>query len=283
MSKRLLGELAAAHAESLIQEWGIRALPIDPFEIAKKHDIVVISKTSDAPGVSGFLMKQGDRFGIIYATHIKSDGFIRFTVGHELGHYFLPGHPEKLFAEGDGVHSSKSGFICDDECEFEADHFAAALLMPEPLFVNAVRESGVGFEAVERLASNCRTSITATAIRYARFAEDPVAVIVSAGNRINYCFMSQPLRDLRNLQWIKKGDALPSRSETHKFNRDEANVREGRHAQAWTSLDLWCDDAPEIELKEDVVGLGSYGRTLTVLFTEDAIEDESDSDKDDDL
>jgi hypothetical protein len=46
-------------------------------------------------------------------------------------------------------------------------------------------------------------------------------------------------------------------------------------------LDDWFDDAPEIEMKEDVVGLGSYGRTLTVLFTSEAIDVEEDDASDD--
>jgi hypothetical protein len=43
-------------------------------------------------GVSGMLLRNGDDFGILYATHIKSSGFQRFSISHELGHYFLPGH-----------------------------------------------------------------------------------------------------------------------------------------------------------------------------------------------
>ena len=38
------------------------------------------------------------------------------------------------------------------------------------------------------------------------------------------------------------------------------------------------DGAPEFEMQEDVVGLGSYGRVLTVLFSDEAMPDESDED-----
>ena len=37
-------------------------------------------------------------------------------------------------------------------------------------------------------------------------------------------------------------------------------------------LDEWLEGAPRVEMKEDVVGLGHYGKTLTVLFTDEDIE-----------
>ena len=46
-------------------------------------------------------------------------------------------------------------------------------------------------------------------------------------------------------------------------------------------LDEWLDGAPRIEMKEDVVGLGHYGKTLTVLFTDADVESE-DPDQEDD-
>src|ERR1035438_8496989 len=46
-------------------------------------------KTSLAPGISGCLMKVGDVFGILYSSRFASEGFKRFNVAHELGHYFL--------------------------------------------------------------------------------------------------------------------------------------------------------------------------------------------------
>lgn len=223
---------AAGHAEELIRKLKIADLPVDPIGIARQHGIEVKAKPSSSPGVSGFLMKVGDTFGIMYATHIRNDGFIRFTVAHELGHYFLPGHPDKLFPAGDGLHESRSGFVSRDHHEEEADHFAAALLMPTTLFNKAMNDAGEGFAAIDRLASLCKTSITATAIRFAMYSPDPVAVVISSGRNIEYCFMSEVLRDLRGITWIRKGDALPSQSETYRFNSDASNVAAGSKAEA---------------------------------------------------
>jgi len=276
-------KIARAEAEhtamQIVKDCGFSAFPICPFEIATKHDIHVEAKSSSKPGVSGFLMRVGNSFGIRYAQHIRNEGFIRFTVAHELGHYFLPGHPEKLFPSGDGIHESKSGFISGDPLERQADSFASALLMPDAIFRKAVDQAGIGFEAIEKLAKQCKTSITSTAIRFTQFTEEAVAVIVSSGGKIDYCFMSERIRDLRGISWIKKGDPLP-RGTTMDFNRDPSNIDEARQEEGVSSLDEWFDGAPDVEVNEDVVGLGSYGKTLTVLYTDEDLEalDEDDDD-----
>ena len=200
---------AEGEAENVVRQHGFTALPICPFGIAQKLDILVSPKDSTEPGVSGFLMRAGDAFGIRYARHIANEGFIRFTVAHELGHYFLPGHAAHLFPHGDGLHCSKSGFVSHDRYERQADAFASALLMPEKLFAAAVDEAGQGFGAVEALASRCKTSITATAIRLATYTDEAVAVIVSSKDRVEYCFLSERLKDLKGLQWLKKGTCSP--------------------------------------------------------------------------
>jgi hypothetical protein len=278
-----LEELEAERAaEEVIEDRKLDTLPICPFAIAKSVDIEVQPKVSADPGVSGFLMRVENGFGIGYATHIKSDGFIRFSVAHELGHYFIPGHPEIVLPEGQTLHSSRSGYVSGDPTERQADVFATTVLMPESLFLPALRNAGVGFEAIASLAETCRTSITATAIRFARYAEDPVAVLLSNGQTIEWCFMSDALREVEGLRWIKKGTSVPLGSETAKFNRVASNVSSGRKNGGWASLDDWFDGAPQVEMKEDVIGLGTYGRTLTVLFTEEAIDTDDDTDPDDD-
>jgi len=98
---------ARRRAEALLREDGIDRLPVDPFSIASDRDIVVEAKPDAEPGVSGMLLRHGNMFGIRYATHIKSEGFRRFSVSHELGHYFLDGHVYQLLKNG--VHASHAG------------------------------------------------------------------------------------------------------------------------------------------------------------------------------
>jgi Zn-dependent peptidase ImmA (M78 family) len=64
---------------------------------------------------------------------LKVLGFRRFTIAHELGHYFIEGHVDAIFSEG-SVHESRAGFISSSNFELEADHFAARLLMHNALF-----------------------------------------------------------------------------------------------------------------------------------------------------
>jgi hypothetical protein len=47
-------------------------------------------------------------------------------------------------------------------------------------------------------------------------------------------------------------------------------------------LNDWFENAPDVEIKEDVVGLGHYGKTLTVLFTEELLTEEEEHEHEED-
>ena len=276
LSPKLSQQHAERCAEELIKRLGISALPISPAEVAKRHDILLQPMAQTEPGISGFLMKAGDSFGIGYSTRIKNEGLINFTLGHELGHYFLPGHIDFLFKDNQQFHYSKSGFVSAEPHEKEADYFSAALLMPAFLFLPALRNAGKGFAAISQLANKCRTSLTATAIRYAQNAEDPVAVIITAGNQIELCVLSDSLKEIRGVAALVKGEFLPAGTPTEKFNMDVNNAGSANSIGAFSSLDDWFVSAPQAEMNEDVVGLGGYGKTMTVLFSDKVIEDDED-------
>lgn len=278
MSEKLDRLEAEAEANRVLEDHPFPNLPICPFTIAENVGIVVQPKVSSERGVSGFLMRVGETFGIQYAQHIPSDGFIRFTVAHELGHYFLPGHADHLFSGRDGLHKSRSGFISGDRYERQADHFASALLMPESRFRREINSAGQGFSAIEYLANLFQTSLTATAIRYTSHTDDAVAVIMSTGQQIDYCFMSDRIRDLKGITWIRKREPVPSGTTTADFNGDLSNVEEAQREEGTCYLDDWFDGAPQFEVNEDVIGLGSYGKTLTVLYADDWPDDEDDDD-----
>lgn len=276
--KRADAALARQKAEELLRELGITALPVDPFAIAAGRNIIVQKKPDTAAkGVSGLLMRVGDAFGIMYATHIESDGFQRFSVAHELGHYFLPGHIDAVLTNG--AHESRAGYVSDDPYEKEADHFAAGLLMPDRLFKSALIKASDGLEGIYELANLCGTSITATAIRYVDKASIPVAIVVSTGPRMDYAFLSTAMQDFPNLEWPRKGNPIPGGTLTDRFNRDQQNILQARRDTATSSLKDWFGYGRDVEVLEEVVGLGSYGKTLTVIssdtFADEDAEEES--------
>jgi hypothetical protein len=241
----------------------IDGLRVDPEAIAASKGIMVKAKPDTAAGVSGMLIKVGDDFGIMYATNIPSRGFQRFSISHELGHYCIEGHPEAILTNG--VHYSQAGFVSSDPFEQEADHFAAALLMPERPFKRAIDDYDAGLACIEALAKACETSLTATAIRYSALTRDGVAVLMSSGQAIDWCFMSDGLKQAKGLSWVRKGTPVPAGTVTEDFNIRPENVRTGQRESGSGRLSDWMDGESRYAVTEEVVGLGHYGRTLTVL------------------
>jgi hypothetical protein len=218
--------------------------------------------------VSGVLVRVGNAFAIAYATHIDNEGFQRFCVEHELGHYFLGGHVDALFKDGN-VHESRANFASASRYELEADHFAAGLLMPRALFQKALDGNEPGIPTIQKLSGVCKTSLTATAIRYAQLAPDAVAAIMSTGDRVDYCFMSDELETATGIARLRKGEVLPRRTLTYRFSSDAGNVTAARRVEGTVQLQEWFGSGPQVEMVEDVLGLGYYGKTLTALYPAD--------------
>lgn len=250
-------------AEQVVRDCGL-TLPVDVLGLAQSNGILVSAKPAAAMGVSGMLLRSGDDFAIGYATHVRSEGFQRFSIAHELGHFYLPGHPEHIFSAG-AVHESRAGFASGDPIELQADHFAAGLLMPSALFTKEAAKYSDGFTAIEHLAEICKTSLTASAIRYSEITDAALAIVVSSRSSVEYCFLSPAMRRVKGLNFLRKGSVLPRESLTRTFNQTSENISLGRRVDDSTDLQLWfrCDD--EIDASEEVIGLGDYGKTLTVI------------------
>src|SRR5262249_15210741 len=152
-----------------------------------------------------------------------------------------------------------------DRYENEADHFAANLLMPDSLFTKAIDCAGEGLSAIEKLADLCVTSLTATAIRYAQCTRGAAAIVVSSGDKVDYCFLSDPFKELPGIDWIRKGEGIPRKTATFRFNQDKNRVQRAEKTDSTCDLQDWFGGDLRIRATEEVIGLGNYGRTLTVL------------------
>lgn len=283
MSLLLRLRLAKQRGEAILSEEKLTKLAVDPFEIAARHDIIVQAKPDTASGVSGMLLRHGNSFGILYASDIPNEGFQRFSVAHELGHYFLDGHIDHVLPN-DGVHASHAGFSSGDPYEQEADNFAVGLLMPAKPFRKLMGRSRLGLEDIEAARYACKTSLTATAIRYAELTDDAVAVILSTGRTIDYCILSEAMKSLPDLTWLKRGSQVPAKTATARFNADNSQVLRAEREEDEIDILDWLGGKRSSMVTEEVVGLGRYGKTLTVLSSrkigQDAYAEEGDDEDD---
>ncbi|MHC4356227.1 MAG: hypothetical protein ACYS0H_26285 [Planctomycetota bacterium] len=113
------------------------------------------------------------------------------------------------------------------------------------------------------LAGVFQTSLTAMGIRYATLCTEPVAVVVSEGDKILYSVLSKPFVSELGVEsrWAATSRDLPVKSVTKRLNSGGMVLSEERDV---VRASQWFPNAPG-DLVEEVVGLGRYGKTLTVL------------------
>lgn len=140
-------------AEKILELTKVTEVPVDVSDMPKKLDIVV--KYAPSSEFSGLLYrKDGKAFMAINSK--DSEVRQRFTVAHELGHFFL--HTQKdTFVEFRNNNTQTSRSLK----EIQANQFAAALLMPRKNLLKDIavyRETGITDEVILTLAERYQVS-----------------------------------------------------------------------------------------------------------------------------
>lgn len=103
----------------------------------------------------------------------KYEPRIRFSIAHELGHFFLHKNQKCFFScSSDDMYQWGGPGI-----EVEANTFAANLLMPEKIFKNYVSKKAPSVDLIIRTSNEFCTSLTATLIRYVECSFEPLALV----------------------------------------------------------------------------------------------------------
>jgi hypothetical protein len=275
MDTKLARREAGAAARLALEEFRPTKLPIDPRELAALWEIPVATKTVTEPGVVGYLDYLGNnRFEIVVSDAVDNEGCVNFTIGHELGHCYIEGHVEHLFGNGRTRHVTGAEVDSADLREVQANQFAGEILMPttlcKPLVIDwDVGNAGLG--SIKHLSKACRTSLSATANRYIKLTDLPAAMIVSSGCRVEYCLISEELRDLLGAKYMhpQRGQPLPSHSPSETLARNTTAVE---RAEEGEELDVAWKDWFGVErgrALEQSKGLGRTGKVLTILTMND--------------
>jgi hypothetical protein len=259
-------------------------LPVDPFALAERRKITVKRASGLGEQVVGHLDYLGDgRVEITLSSDYGNDGMIRFTLAHELGHHEIDGHFDVLFADSVRRHQCRGPFSSDVLQEKQADAFASELLMPTGpcrKFLAKLPADDDGLASILALSEHCQVSIHAAANRYIDLVERPTALIVSTNGTVDYCARSEELRKrLGKGSSITRGSTLPVHSKAARMTADE--VRAAHRTKAGeTRWSNWFGGSDRSNVQEEALGLGAYGKIITVLSDNDWDLDGEDEDGD---
>lgn len=270
---------AAVHeAEQIVQVLGLKE-PVNPLAVVE----------SEAP----FLKAAGDdirnRYDGQLEYHRKKNRFLlyfntkydhgrqpgdhhprtRFSIAHELGHYYLAAHRAYLM-HGGQPHRSSSEFRNNVLVEREADAFASGLLLPTHLFQPVVNEKGeLSSSRVLQMADDFRTSFVSTVIRAVRLSDYPCGVVGIRDGKKAWSFASESLIEAGAYP-SGKGKPLPKTAGQHwaRFERGEAE-RVEQDGRLWDWFQTYeNDDLGAIWVTEGYVPVPIL-ETLVVLVTAD--------------
>ena len=260
-----IAELAEAVADEHCPK-----VPIDPEAIAAAKGIT-LSFGNYGEAFDGMLEHAGGRFHVfcnVDRVGPRDAPRARFTLAHELGHYYIDEHRNALLAGRAPAHGSQ----CDHEspilAEREADHFAANLLMPAGRFAPKAKAATPGLEGVLRLAGAFGTSLTSTAIRYAACDPLPCAAIKWDWSGAAWKVLSSGAFQMRFGRTVERPAQLAPGSPTARALAREAPPEAG-FFQAGTVGAAWFrrvrpGDFRDVVLIEQAIPLGRYG-VLTLL------------------
>jgi len=256
-NKKAISELA----EGLLELSGQNSLPIDLSLIAKLESPHIIFQGVKFSGAfDGTLRIVNGRFVVLFNSNFGNEDNprVRFTIAHELGHYFIDEH--RRYYEAGNTHNSTFSFDPSQQEELEANHFAANLLMPKSIFEPLVLDSFPGWNTIEAMAQNARTSIISTALRYIELTDHPCVLIVIEGTMIKWF---KPSKEMKGV-YIERGP-VPSYTHSYGVAYDGSvppNAWDDTDADHWLTI---SGKRPKVQIKEWTYK-HPYGQVLTLLW-----------------
>jgi hypothetical protein len=161
----------------------------------------------------GVLVWDGNRFNI-HMDSSKGNTLAtkrgRFTLAHELGHYFIESHREGIRTGLIPSHPSSHSLIHSDRIELEADFFAANLLMPRDRFRTvSARNRVFSLDVIRDLSDYFDASLTAAILRFVEVGTHEIMVVFSQGNQVKWSLRSHDFPKLVN-KFRNEGPLPPS-------------------------------------------------------------------------
>lgn len=271
VSEARRGEIAEL-AELIAEEY-FPVSSVDPESIAKSKGIT-ISYGHYQDSFDGLLEHRSGKFHIycnLDRLVRKENPRTKFTLAHELGHFFIVEHSLALRSGRSPGHGSLTEYESKNPVEQEADHFASSLLMPKERFLRLASREPTGIPGIIALAKQFGTSVTSTAIRYASLEVRPCFVIKWSANGFQWKWLSTRTRLANYRKTIEELTKLVPGSATDQALAGKS-VPETGFFQTGTTASAWFPFVSQearrnIILIEQAVNLGRFG-VISFIYPE---------------
>ncbi len=260
----------AQKAEQLIKDYGIKsAAGLNLEELANAEYLIV--EEDDLSNHLGRISFSSEYGLIKIDSKIKEPGQKRFTLAHEMGHYFN----EKLKIQK--LSAGRQGYKLKDNLNFketagtllskegregDANEFAAELLMHKPWFNDFTKNREINFELIKETAEYFNVSLTAAALRYLFIGKYPVAVIMSSNGRVRWSAAS----DYFPLKYIPKGYIVREESAAFDYYNDKETQKEADLVLSTTWFGEDYKSRKDLYFYEQNVVMPNYNSVLTLLW-----------------
>lgn len=192
-----------------------------PISLEKVAEDELLEVICDDYGIGTFdgltwFEPQTDDFYIHLNTNADKSNYLskpkgRFTMAHELGHYFIPAHRLGIMSGDLKPHGSVSYLtnLTAWQIEREADAFASTLLMPSRSVKNFVAGKKFSFKVIEDIAAKFQVSKSAAALRFVDVGNNPIMVVYAVDGKIQWVSHSADFPFWRLRYGNGKGDKVP--------------------------------------------------------------------------
>lgn len=269
-----IADLAAAAAA---EAGGV--IPVQPLPLIDSHGIT-FSPGDYGNAFDGVLEHRGGRFHIycnIRDTDYPGSTRNRFTVGHELGHYFIDEHRNALASGRVPSHPSFIDKGGSSVIETEANTFSSYFLMPEEDFHRAAAKEKPGLQAIINLSSTFSVSAQSAAIRYVDECPVPCAALMFRPGKRPWPAISSTLRKL-GYEYPNAPElaALPNGFASKTAHTAPASPGLGTIVEATSTANFWfanvaASSPRNCVITEQAVRLGPYGVLALLLFSSVAL------------
>ena len=199
------------------------------------------------------------RWMLLFNESLTSQGRIRFTKAHELGHYILHRLQRNAFecSAADMLHWSQD----DKDMEAQADLFASYLLMPLDDFRKQV-PAGVDLEVLGRCADRYGVSLTAATLKWLSYTDEKAVVVMSRDGFIDWAWSSEPAA--RAGLFFRTRNVAPTEVPSASVAADDSV----RHERAGVRIpaSTWFSHADSsMLLREMKISADQYDSTISLL------------------